>query len=372
MTDTVSPAWRKRMSRLRSFFACDHPMIRDLPFAFTGGSHHGFPFFARPTTSDLGGLKGGNGQVRRVVGTPRFTFLCRVIMAHVTWLTHRLSTGWNLGAGANPSPWGAWRRYPRRYGREGTHMAPRSLLVCMIVPAPGFVAKATLPWLHEELWLMVSLAAGQARIMAMVGMASQQPVVFAQNYARLEEWGSCCLERHKAELKGALFPLFVLCYFKLVALESEEALPFLSRWGPEHSLNYGAEVANLAAVTTAADLKADRWASLVLAQDPVSFGAWRPHVSVQRLFFFTELLRVAGDEGTRSVLCAHGCRLVGTFALIFGHVGSACSWGAAQRSRRHCRRGPPAPRRHASGHSAPRPGARPSQLCLERPDVQAH
>jgi hypothetical protein len=96
---------------------------------------------------------------------------------------------------------------------------------------------------------------------------AEKPELYAESYARLEDWVNWSLERHKAELRSVLFPLFVLCYFKLVEYHNDEeqlAALFLEQWGAEHALQYASEVRCLAAATRPEHLDTDDFARLVL------------------------------------------------------------------------------------------------------------
>jgi len=107
----------------------------------------------------------------------------------------------------------------------------------------------------------------QQLIATMAQNGAEKPELFAESYARLEDWVAGSIEHHKAELRSVLFPLFVLCYFKLVEHQNDEdqlAAHFLERWGAEHALQYASEVRCLAAATRPEHLDTDDFARLIL------------------------------------------------------------------------------------------------------------
>jgi hypothetical protein len=107
----------------------------------------------------------------------------------------------------------------------------------------------------------------QQLIATMAQNGAEKPFLYAESYARLEDWVAGSLEHHKPELRGVLFPLFVLCYYKLVEHQDQDqelAARFLARWGAEHALQYASEVRCLAAATRPEHLDTDDFARLVL------------------------------------------------------------------------------------------------------------
>jgi len=98
-----------------------------------------------------------------------------------------------------------------------------------------------------------------------------------RNQTNKQDWVSKSMDRHKAELRSVLFPIFVHCYFGLVKYcdpsdsSNQADMPrrFLQRWGPEHQLHYRDEVTSLQSITLAEHLDTHDYAKLLLAVDPV-------------------------------------------------------------------------------------------------------
>lgn len=124
------------------------------------------------------------------------------------------------------------------------------------------------------------------------------PQRYAESYASLQEWLAGSLENYKAEMATVSFPLFVLCYLKLVAqvsdpVEKEEqggaeedaggeekaadddeadrpptpgelAAGFMGRWGAEHDVHYRSDMRSLRSITAKRHLDTDDYARLVL------------------------------------------------------------------------------------------------------------
>ena len=103
-------------------------------------------------------------------------------------------------------------------------------------------------------------------IATMAQNGTAKPELYAESYARLEDWVAGSLEHLKPELRGVLFPLFVLCYYRLVLAPHDLAPHFLERWGAEHSLRYASEVRCLAATTSPEHLDSDDFARLILGR----------------------------------------------------------------------------------------------------------
>lgn len=84
----------------------------------------------------------------------------------------------------------------------------------------------------------------------------------AEAYARLEDWISGSLERHKPTLFAVRFPLFCNIYLALLG-EEGEASAFLARWGPDLSAAYPWEMRSLAALTRPEDIGLDEFTKSV-------------------------------------------------------------------------------------------------------------
>lgn len=123
---------------------------------------------------------------------------------------------------------------------------------------------------------------GSDNVLASPGVAAR-PEHYVESHARLEEWIACSLERYKAEITGIRFPLFVLCYFKIVELQeplgstagtgSSAAPPlpdlanqFLHQWGGSHALNYPAEMRAISAVKCRQHLGEVEYAKCILGR----------------------------------------------------------------------------------------------------------
>jgi hypothetical protein len=110
------------------------------------------------------------------------------------------------------------------------------------------------------------------------------------------------MDRHKAELRSVLFPIFVHCYFGLVKYcdpsdsSNQADMPrrFLQRWGPEHQLHYRDEVMSLQSITLAEHLDTHDYAKLLLAVDPVMPSTLLPFFSFNKRLpcRFFEIFRV--------------------------------------------------------------------------------
>ena len=68
----------------------------------------------------------------------------------------------------------------------------------------------------------------------------------ATEYAQFHGWVERCLEAARADLSGALFPVFAHCYCSLVDEgNTDEASRFLERWAPSHDDRYASYVESL-------------------------------------------------------------------------------------------------------------------------------
>ena len=104
--------------------------------------------------------------------------------------------------------------------------------------------------------------------------APERPELYAESYARLEEWIAGSLERFKAEVSSLSFPLFVLSYFKILQLYEPGTDPtvdyagnFLRQWGGNHALHYPAEMRTISGITRREHLGSDEYARHVLGKD---------------------------------------------------------------------------------------------------------
>ena len=65
----------------------------------------------------------------------------------------------------------------------------------------------------------------------------------ATEYAQFHGWVERCLEAARADLSGALFPVFAHCYCSLVDEgNNDEASRVLERWAPSHDERYASYV----------------------------------------------------------------------------------------------------------------------------------
>ena len=80
----------------------------------------------------------------------------------------------------------------------------------------------------------------------------------ATEYAQFHGWVERCLEAARADLSGALFPVFAHCYCALVDEgNNDEASRFLERWAPSHDDRYASYVESLRRASSKASSKRD-------------------------------------------------------------------------------------------------------------------
>jgi transcription initiation factor TFIID subunit 5 len=97
-----------------------------------------------------------------------------------------------------------------------------------------------------------------------------RPEPFGESFAKLEDWIAGSLECYKAEIMCVSFPLFALCYFRILDLQQPPggllASQFLRQWGGNHALHYPTEMRAISAVTCREHLEEDEYARLVLGR----------------------------------------------------------------------------------------------------------
>ena len=82
------------------------------------------------------------------------------------------------------------------------------------------------------------------------------PTKTATEYAQFHGWVERCLEAARADLSGALFPVFAHCYCSLVDEgNNDEASRFLERWAPSHDDRYASYVESLRRASSKASSK---------------------------------------------------------------------------------------------------------------------
>ncbi|KAJ2901034.1 Transcription initiation factor TFIID subunit 5, partial [Coemansia aciculifera] len=79
------------------------------------------------------------------------------------------------------------------------------------------------------------------------------PDAYNQSYGALRRWISSSLDAYKGELYAASYPVFVHAYLDLLMRGlDEKAAEFMGRYGDDHSVLHGSDVAVLARLTTRA------------------------------------------------------------------------------------------------------------------------
>jgi len=97
----------------------------------------------------------------------------------------------------------------------------------------------------------------------------------ATEYAQFHAWVERSLEAARADLAGALFPVFAHCYCSLVDEgRTSDALQFLERWAPSHADRYASSVESLRRASSKAAAKKDPFRKrLASSKFKVALGA---------------------------------------------------------------------------------------------------